>query len=53
MLNFPDEHHEGAGYEQWMAEHIFLMMPAMTKVAQFKATFQEFPQRQKPGSFVP
>ena len=45
--------HEGAGYEQWMAEHIFLMMPAMTKVAQFKATFQEFPQRQKPGSFVP
>ncbi len=45
--------HEGAGYEQWVAEHIFLLMPAMTKVAQFKATFQEFPQRQKPGSFVP
>jgi hypothetical protein len=23
------------------------------KVAQFKATFKDFPQRQKPGSFVP
>ena len=45
--------HEGAGYDQWVAEHIFLLMPAMMKVAQFKATFEEFPQRQKPGSFVP
>jgi arylsulfatase len=32
---------------------MFLMAPAMVKVAQFKATFEEFPQRQKPGSFVP
>jgi arylsulfatase len=23
------------------------------KVGEFKATFKEFPQRQKPGSFVP
>ncbi len=46
-------HEEGAGYDQWFAEHMFLMAPAMFKVAQFKATFKDFPQRQKPGSFVP
>ena len=45
--------HESENYYQWWAEHMFLMVPAMTKVAQFKATFKEFPQRQKPGSFVP
>ncbi|MEH6587620.1 MAG: arylsulfatase [Halioglobus sp.] len=45
--------HEGAGYAQWWAEHMFLMAPAMMKVAKFKATFEDFPQRQKPGSFVP
>lgn len=45
--------HEGGGYEQWYAEHMFLMAPAMVKVGKFKATFKAFPQRQKPGSFVP
>jgi len=45
--------HEGHGYAKWWAEHMFLMAPAMQKVGQFKATFKEFPQRQKPGSFVP
>ena len=45
--------HEGHGYAKWWAEHMFLMAPAMYKVAGFKATFKEFPQRQKPGSFVP
>ena len=45
--------HEGAGYGKWWAEHMFLMAPAMVKVVQFKQTFEEFPQRQKPGSFVP
>jgi arylsulfatase len=45
--------HEGAGYNKWMGEHFFLALPAMIKVAQFKATFKEFPQRQKPASFVP
>jgi arylsulfatase A-like enzyme len=44
---------EGAGYSQWWAKHMFLMAPAMVKVGQFKQTFEEFPQRQKPGSFVP
>jgi len=45
--------HEGGNYAQWYMEHLFLMAPAMMKVAEFKATFKEFPQRQKPGSFVP
>jgi arylsulfatase len=45
--------HESENYYQWWAEHMFLFVPALTKVAQFKATFKEFPQRQKPGSFVP
>lgn len=45
--------HESEGYGRWWAEHMFLMAPAMVKVAEFKATFKEFPQRQKPGSFVP
>ena len=45
--------HEGAGYSQWFAEHMFLIAPAMTEVGKFKATFEEFPQRQEPGTFVP
>jgi len=44
---------EGGGYQQWYAEHMFLIAPAMFEVAKFKATFKDFPQRQKPGSFVP
>jgi len=43
---------EGGGYEQWFMEHMFMIVPTIAKVAQFKATFKEFPQRQKPGSFV-
>lgn len=45
--------HEGSGYDQWMGEHMFLFAPGMAEVMKFKATFEEFPQRQKPGSFVP
>ncbi|OUS06157.1 arylsulfatase [Gammaproteobacteria bacterium 42_54_T18] len=44
---------EGHGYAKWYAEHLFLFAPAMTKVGMFKHTFKDFPQRQKPGSFVP
>jgi len=45
--------HESNNYAQWWAENMFLMSPAMFKVAQFKETFKDFPQRQQPGSFVP
>jgi len=44
---------EASGYDQWMAEHMFLFAPVIAEVMKFKATFTEFPQRQKPGSFVP
>ena len=44
---------EGSGYDQWRAEHLFLLVPAIVQISQFKATFKDFPQRQKPGSFVP
>jgi len=45
--------HESENYYQWWAEHMFLFVPAMAEVAVFKATFKDFPQRQKPGTFVP
>jgi arylsulfatase A-like enzyme len=45
--------HESENYYQWWAEHMFMFTPAMARVAAFKATFEEFPQRQKPGAFVP
>ena len=45
--------HESENYYQWWAEHMFLFVPAMAEVAAFKETFKDFPQRQKPGSFVP
>jgi arylsulfatase len=39
------------GYDRWMAEHFFLMVPAQQYVGQFLGTFKEFPPRQKVGSF--
>ncbi len=45
--------HDSDDYARWLMEHAFLVAPAMMKVGQFKATFKDFPQRQKPGSFVP
>ena len=53
MDPFERADYEAAGYPRWWGEHMFLFAPAMVKVAEFKATFEEFPQRQKPGSFVP
>ena len=39
------------GYERWVAERMFLLVPAQEYVGQFLATFREFPPSQKPGSF--
>ena len=44
--------HDSELYGKWMAELNFLMLPAVVKVKEFGATFKEFPQRQKPASFV-
>jgi len=38
-------------YYDWMLDRAFLLVPAQAYVAQFLATFQEFPPRQKAASF--
>jgi arylsulfatase len=48
---FETADHEAMDYERWRVEHLFLMVPAQEYVGRFLATFQEFPPRQKPGSF--
>ena len=38
-------------YNKWMADRVFIQVPAQALVAQWLQTFQEFPIRQKPASF--
>jgi len=38
-------------YFDWVLDRVFLMVPAQTYVAEFLATFKEFPPRQKAASF--
>ncbi len=38
-------------YDVWGFDHLFLLVPAQAYVRNFLMTFQEFPPRQKPGSF--
>ena len=44
-------HVTGETYYDWMMDRIFFLVPAQKYVANFLATFQEFPPRQKPASF--
>lgn len=44
-----DEHSEL--YPEWRLRHAYALVPAQAYVAQFLATFQEFPPRQTPASF--
>ena len=39
------------GYKNWMFEHIFVLVPAQDIVGDFLKTLQEYPPRQKVGSF--
>jgi arylsulfatase len=39
------------GYDRWVTERMFSLVPAQHIVAKFLKTFKEFPPRQKPGSF--
>ncbi len=48
---FERAEYEGYGYNQWFAEHMFLIAPAAGYVGQWLQSFKEFPPRQKPGSF--
>jgi len=43
--------HESIGYGQWRAERMYMLAPAATYVGGFLATFQDYPPRQKPGTF--
>ncbi len=38
-------------YYDWLLDHAFMLVPAQEYVANFIATFQEFPPRQKAASF--
>ena len=38
-------------FYDWMFRHIYLLVPAQAFVAEFLATFKEFPPRQKAASF--
>jgi hypothetical protein len=39
------------GYVKCFVAHVFVLVPAQAIVGQFLASFQEYPPRQKPGSF--
>jgi arylsulfatase len=38
-------------YYDWLIDRVFFLVPAQAFVAQFLSTFQEYPPRQKAGSF--
>ena len=42
---------EAMDYGHWRVDRVFLLVPAQAYVAQFLATFKEFPPRQKVGTF--
>jgi hypothetical protein len=48
---FERAEHEAGDYDKWFIEHLFVLVPAQAIVGERLATFQEFPPRQKPGSF--
>jgi arylsulfatase A-like enzyme len=43
--------HEAIGYARWRIDRAFLIAPAAGFVGEWLQSFQEFPPRQKPGSF--
>ena len=36
---------------RWFVEHAFVLVPAQAIVGQHLTSFQQFPPRQRPGSF--
>ncbi len=37
-------------YYDWFVDHVFLLVPAQAYIAEFLATFRDYPQRQKAAS---
>ena len=48
---FERAQHEAGDYVRWFVEHAFVLVPAQAIVGQHLTSFQQFPPRQKPGSF--
>ena len=48
---FERSQHEAGDYVRWFVEHAFVLLPVQTIVAQHLASYQQFPPRQRPGSF--
>jgi len=48
---FERAQHEAGDYVRWFIEHAFVLVPAQALVAQHLMSFQQFPPRQRPGSF--
>jgi hypothetical protein len=48
---FERSEQEAGDYDRWFIEHLFVLVPAQAIVGEHLATFQEFPPRQRPGSF--
>jgi arylsulfatase A-like enzyme len=48
---FEGAQHDAGDYEKWRVERTFLLVPAQSYVGKHLATYQQFPPRQKPGSF--
>ncbi len=44
--------HESGQYARWWTERMFLFAPSAAKVQAFLNTFEEYPQRRKPASWV-
>ena len=43
--------HEAGAYDTWFIEHAFVLVPAQAIVGEYLKSFQQFPPRQRPGSF--
>ena len=48
---FERSQHEAGDYVRWFVEHAFVLVPAQAIVGQHLMSFQQFPPRQRPGSF--
>jgi hypothetical protein len=48
---FERAQHEAGDYVRWFIEHAFVLAPAQAIVGQHLLSFQQFPPRQRPGSF--
>jgi len=43
--------HEAEKYNMWRFDRVYLLLPGSAFVAKHLESYQEFPPRQKPGSF--